>query len=147
MSKRIKDASQVSAAAKRVETEPDFVGKDRRFLVWRFGRLDHETEFGCQTLLSTDVRALEKELAAFQKEPIWRLRRNDWLKFIPANEMTRAGQEALATINKQEEGLWQLHLHQERWRVYGYYEEPEYFFLWWDGDKKVATGRSRRRTH
>jgi hypothetical protein len=146
MGKRVNDKSQIKTAPKRVEIEPDFSGKDRRFLVWRFGRLDHETEFGCQTLVSTDVKALEQELAVFQREPIWRLRRNEWLKFIPAKDMTRAGQEALQRINKQEEGLWQLHLHDERWRIYGYYEEPEYFFLWWDGGKKVATGRSRRRT-
>jgi hypothetical protein len=143
--KRVKGNTGKATAAKQVTEPPDSAAPSSKHLVWRFGRLDHETEFGCHTLLSTDVRALEKELEVFQEEPIWRLRALDWLKFIPIDEMTPAGQAALVRVNKQESGLWQLHLHSERWRIYGYFRDPEYYFLWWDGEKKVATGKSRKR--
>lgn len=59
--------------------------------------------------------------------------------------MTVDGRRRLAKINKQEDGLWQLHLKHKKWRVWGYFEDPEFFFLWWDSDHAVATGKSRKR--
>lgn len=113
--------------------------------MWRFGRLDHQGKFGCHTLLSADVRELEDELKAFQDEPIWSLRERDWLKFVEIEDMTSDGRRRLTQISKQETGLWQLHLARHKWRVWGYFDEPEFFFLWWDSGHGVATGRSRTR--
>jgi hypothetical protein len=93
-----------------------------------------------------DVPGLERELVAFQDEPIWSLRKKNWLKFVPGEDMTHDGQRRLTEVNPQEEGLWQLHLGQNKWRVWGYFEEPEFFFLWWDSNHGAATGKSRRRS-
>lgn len=131
-------------APKRV-VKPAGAAPHDRCLVWRFGRLDHETQFGCQTLPKAHVKELEGELAVFQGQPIPTLLDKRWLKFIPADDMTPDGQKELAKVSTQEEGLWQLHLHRHKWRIYGYFADPEFFFLWWDGDHDVATGRSRTR--
>ena len=147
MGKRIKGNTGKARAAKRVTQEPQPEGTDaQKFLVWRFGRLDHESRFGCQTLLRDDARELEAELAILQTETIDSLLRKRWLKFIRADEMTPDGQKALATVSrKQEEGLWQLHLKRYKWRIWGYFDKPEFFFLWWDSDHGVATGKWRHR--
>jgi hypothetical protein len=114
-------------------------------LVWRFGRLSHDGQFGCQTLALQDVPGLERELVTFQKMPIWELKMKGWLKFIGAEEMTAEGQQCFASLNSQDNGLWQLHLHRDKWRIWGYFETPEFFFLWWDSKHAVAVGRSRHR--
>ena len=143
MSKRIKGSTGSAKPKKRVIEEPATPSDGH--LVWRFGRLDHFGRFACQTLAGADVPALEQELVAFQSEPIWSLRRKHWLKFVPASDMTPDGQTGLSAINPQEDGLWQLHLHRYKWRIWGYFEDPEFFFLWWDSDHAVATGKSRNR--
>ncbi len=114
-------------------------------LVWRFGRLDHATQFNCQQLLAADSAELETELEVFQDEPIYMLKRKRWLKFIPVAEMTAKGQKALGEVNEQEEGLWQLHLLRHRWRIWGYFEDPEFYFLFWDLATTSPPGESRRR--
>ena len=143
MSKRIKGSTGSAHPTKRV-IEPPPEHRDHH-LVWRFGRLDHEGQFACQTLDSADVPDLEQELVRFQDEPIHSLRRKHWLKFVPIDEMTAEGRRRLAKVNQQEDGLWQLHLQRNKWRIWGYFEEPEFFFLWWDSDHGVAIGKSRRR--
>lgn len=130
---------------KRVTTPPEIAEPSLRYLVWRFGRLDHGGRFGCQQLVQVDAPRLERELVAFQSEPIWSLRRKRWLKFVPVADMTPDGQRRLAEVSEQEDGLWQLHLARDKWRVWGYFEDPEFFFLWWDNEHGVATGRSRSR--
>lgn len=147
MGKRIKGNTGKASAAKRITHEPETKSPDRhKYLVWRFGRLDHESEFGCQTLDGDDARELEKELAILQKESIASLHRKRWLKFIGRDEMTPKGRKALGVISKgQEEGLWQLHLKRYKWRIWGYFDDPEFFFLWWDSNHGVATGKWRRR--
>lgn len=143
--RNVKGSTGKARAAKRVTQPPPETPK-YRYLVWRFGRLDHKTGFSCGTLLRTDVRELERELAILQKEPISSLVKKRWLKFIGANEMTPNGRQALAEAsNKQEEGLWQLHLKRYKWRIWGYFEEPEFFFLFWDAGHEIATGKSRHR--
>ncbi len=59
--------------------------------------------------------------------------------------MTPKGQKALGEVSEQEEGLWQLHLGRNKWRIWGHYKEPEFFFLFWDPDHEIATGKSRHR--
>jgi hypothetical protein len=151
--KRISGKTGKTNATKRVTERPGVTESEwpgvtespSQYLVWRFGRLDHETEFGCHTLLGADARNLEGELEVFQQEKISVLRHKKWLKFIGEDDMTPAGRKALAEVNAQENGLWQLHLHRNKWRVWGYFEDPEFFFVWWDDNHDVATGRSRRR--
>jgi hypothetical protein len=145
VSKRIAGSTGKTKARKRVTGQPASAAPSSRYLVWRFGRLDYGTTFNCQKLLRTDVQGLESELASFQRVTIAALERKRWLKFIPAEQMTPEGRRALAEVNPQEEGLWQLHLLRYRWRVWGYFENPEFFFLWWDGDHAVATGKWRKR--
>jgi hypothetical protein len=143
--KRVKGNTGKAKATKRVIKQPDTGTPSDRYLVWRFGRLDHEGQFGCQNLPATDARGLEAEFAIFQKETISSLLHKRWLKFIDVDEMTPDGQEGLSKVNEQENGLWQLHLQRHKWRVWGYFEDPEFFFLWWDGHHGVATGHSRHR--
>lgn len=116
------------------------------YLVWRFGRLDHHTDFACLGLKESDVRELEEELAILQREKISELERKRWLKFIDRGDMTQAGQKALdKASHRQESGLWQLHLKRHKWRIWGYFDRPEFFFLFWDEDHAIATGKSRTR--
>jgi hypothetical protein len=142
--RNVKGSTGKARANKRVTKTPPVTPK-YRYLVWRFGRLDHETSFSCGALLHTDVRELEKELAILQREPISTLLGKRWLKFIGASEMTPEGQKALAEVSKQENGLWQLHLKRYKWRVWGYFDEPEFSFLFWDAGHEIATGKSRHR--
>src|SRR6266542_2997081 len=104
------------------------------YLIWRFGRLDLDStcKFSWQMLEACDVAELERELVKFQNWKISTLRRKGWLKFIGKESMKVEAQRRLAEINKLENGLWQLHLHRDKWRVWGYFEEPEFYFLWWD---------------
>ena len=113
--------------------------------MWQFGQLDHEGEFGWHHLALEDVEELEQEVVAFQNDPIHELRRKGWLKFIRIEDMTAAAQKRLRTVNRQENGLWQLHLARYKWRIWGYFEDPRFSFLWWDRDHAVASGRSRQR--
>ena len=108
MSKRIRGGTGPAKPKKRVTTAPAVVAPSAGYLIWRFGRLDHGGEFGCQTLLHADVKGLESELEAFQRDPIYSLQRKGWLKFVRAEDMTHAGRQRLANISKQENGLWQL---------------------------------------
>jgi hypothetical protein len=114
-------------------------------LVWRFGRMDLEGQFGCHLLRFDDVGELETELKTFQEEPIWALRKRKWLKFVGIDEMTADGRRRLEAVNKQEDGLWQLHLGRYKWRIWGYFEDPEFYFFWWDNSHAVATGKWRNR--
>jgi len=143
VSKRIKGSTGAARPPKRVIEAPRESGY--RHLVWRFGRLDYEGQFACQTLDLADIPDLERELQAFQREPIHSLRQRHWLKYIPGDEMTSDGRKRLAEVSEQEDGLWQLDLQRNKWRIWGYFEDPEFYFLWWDGGHAVATGRSRRR--
>jgi hypothetical protein len=143
--KRISSKDGKGKPAKRVTEQPGIAEPSHRRLIWRFGRLDHDTAFGCQHLLSTDVRELEKELETFQEELISALRQKRWLKFVPVDDMTQAGQKALSAVNDKEEGLWQLHLLRYKWRIWGYFEDPEFFFVFWDCNHNIATGTSHRR--
>lgn len=114
-------------------------------LVWRFGRLDHETRFGCQTLQRDEAQEVEAELRTFQDATIADLRRKRWLKLITVADMTPDGKKALEQVAANEEGLWQLHLNRHKWRIWGFFEEPEFFFVFWDANHDMATGRSRQR--
>jgi hypothetical protein len=135
------------AKKKRVPTGPAAEPAEERFLVWQFGKLDHSGPFCCSNLALPEVPVLEKELAEFQSEPIGSLRRKRWLKFIEVQDMAREAQGRLGEISQaQEDGLWQLHLAHDKWRVWGYFDTPHFTFLWWDGDHAVATGRSRHRS-
>lgn len=147
MSRRVKGDTGRRKPKKRVTTSPEAAAPPSNgFLVWRFGRLDHAGAFGCNTLAAGDVEGLEKELVAFQREPIYALRAKKWLKFVPIEDMTPDGRKRLFQISdNQGDGLWQLHLGRWKWRVWGYFEDPEFFFLWWDSAHTVATGRSRKR--
>ncbi len=144
--KRVKARRSSHRAKKRATTDPEIAQPTNRHLVWRFGKLDHEGQFGWQTLALDQVQELEREIVDFQQAPIYELRKKNWLKFIGADEMTPAGRERLSELNDQENGLWQLHLARHKWRVWGYFEEPEFSFVWWDCEHAVATGRSRHRT-
>ncbi|HEY4809898.1 MAG TPA: hypothetical protein VIH71_02455 [Solirubrobacteraceae bacterium] len=143
--KRVSGKDGKDKATKRVTERPGITEPSDRHLVWRFGRLDHDTAFRCQNLLNTDVREVEKELETFQGELISALRQKRWLKFIPAGDMTQAGQRALWEVNDKEEGLWQLHLLRYKWRIWGYFEDPKFFFVFWDCNHDIATGNSRTR--
>lgn len=142
--KNVKGSAGSAKATKRVTKAPPATPR-YRYLIWRFGRLDHKTQFNCGNLLRTDVQELEKELAILQKEPISSLVAKRWLKFIGVTDMTPNGRKALAEVSKQEDGLWQLHLKRYKWRIWGFFEEPEFFFLFWDAGHGVATGKSRHR--
>lgn len=144
MAKQVRGGGTTVKVAKKVSSEPQPEHADR-YLVWRFGRLDHEGTFACGTLDPSHVANLEHELTQFQSEPIWSLRKKKWLKFVPASDMTAAGQGRLSEINDQEDGLWQLHLTRDKWRVWGYFDDPEFFFVWWDSGHAVATGKSHNR--
>jgi hypothetical protein len=114
-------------------------------IVWRFGRLDKEGEFGWQNLSEDCLVDLERELEEFQSRPLSVLRRElKWLKYIGSTEMAPAAQKRLSQIANKETGLWQLHLGHDRWRVWGYFEDPEYYFVWWDPDHLVCPGKYRR---
>jgi hypothetical protein len=145
--KQVRGRSAPTRATKRVTREalPDTETTPNKFLVWRFGQLDHEGEFGWQKLEPAQVQELEEEMVIFQQTPIYELIRLRWLKFIGTSEMTIAGQTRLATVSPQEDGLWQLHLQRHLWRIWGYYEEPEFTFLWWDSRHEVCVGASRHR--
>ena len=144
MRTRVKGNTGRARPTKRVIDAPPSETPER-YLVWRFGRLDHDGKFASLTLARSDVPDLERELVAFQDESIDALLKRRWLKFVPVSDMTRDGQQRFGEINKQEEGLWQLHLGRNKWRVWGYFERPEFFFLWWDSEHAVATGKSRNR--
>jgi hypothetical protein len=88
--------------------------------------------------------AWSRSLSVFRTSRSTR-RRKHWLKFVPIDEMTAEGRRRLAKVNEQEDGLWQLHLQRNKWRIWGYFEEPEFSFLWWDSDHGVAIGKSHRR--
>jgi hypothetical protein len=144
--KRIKGKDgKAASGSKRVIVATEKEPPDRH-LIWQFGRLDYATVFGCHRLRSEDAQELEHELTTFQGKLISTLRRKDWLKFVPIEDMTPDGRKALAQINKQESGLWQLHLHKYKWRVWGYFDHPKFYFLFWDAGHGIATGRSRRRS-
>jgi hypothetical protein len=146
VSRRVKGGTGRRKPKKRVTTSPEVAAPSDGFLVWRFGRLDHDGAFGCNTLAADDVKGLETELVAFQMQPIYALRAKKWLKFVPIGDMTLDGRKRLSQISDdQEDGLWQLHLGRWKWRVWGYFEDPEFFFLWWDSRHTVATGKSRNR--
>lgn len=145
--KRIRGTRASRHATKRVTEEPGITTPSQDRLVWRFGRLDHDGDFGWHTLELCDVKGLEREITSFQEIPIQELLRLDWLKFIPAKDMTMDGRNRLVEISSEgsdDEGLWQLHLHRDKWRVWGYFDDPEFSFLWWDKHHAVATGASRR---
>jgi hypothetical protein len=142
--KRVKGNTGKSKATKKVTQSPS-PPADQRYLIWRFGRLDYGGLFACRTLAPVDAPGLEQELVVFQQHPIYKLLEHNWLKFISTEEMTADGRKRLLEVNPQESGLWQLHLHRDKWRIWGYYEPPEFCFLWWDSTHGVATGRSRSR--
>lgn len=142
--KRVKGKTGKGRPERRVTEEA--APKDERHIVWRFGRLHHAVPFGCQTLVAERAQDLERELCHFQDEPIYSLRRKGWLKFVRKSDMTRKGQQAVASASPQEDGLWQLHLHRDKWRIWGFFEAPNFFFLFWDPDHEIATGKSRKRS-
>ncbi len=144
MKRQVKGKTGPTKPTKKVPKGPPSEPSDR-YLVWRFGKMDWNGDFGCDKLGLVDAPELEQELAAFQAEPIWSLRKKNWLKFISVQDMTTEGRQRLAEVNQQEDGLWQLHLNRYKWRVWGYFEDPEFSFVWWDSDHGVATGKSRNR--
>lgn len=144
--KRVKGNTGKARPTKQIAEAPAVSLPSARHLVWRFGRLDHTTSFSCQTLLRADAEELERELAEFQDETIPALKSKRWLKYINRREMTPDGRSALAEVSQDEEGLWQLHLKRHKWRIWGYFDDPEFFFVFWDCDHNIATGKSRTRS-
>jgi hypothetical protein len=132
--------------ARRVELSAPLPEPTNRYLNWRFGRLDHDGRFSCRTLArltEEELKILERHLLTFQATPIWELEKEHVLKFIGTRDMTPAGRERLAVVSPQENGLWQLRVPHDKWRIWGYFENPDFTFLWWDGLHEVAVGRSR----
>lgn len=107
--------------------------------------MDLDGDFSWLGLTSECVAELEQELATFERKSIDELRRLRWLKHIPVREMTVDAQRRLRAISAELEGLWQLHLSRHRWRVWGWFEDPMFYVVWWDPNHNVCTGNSRKR--
>lgn len=116
-----------------------------RHLSWRFEGVDYGGTWGWLNLQSSDAKDLNAELVQFEREQIYVLKRRRWLKFIPMKDMRPGVEDRLREIGREDEGLWQLHLSRNKWRVWGFYEEPVFYILWWDSRHDVCTGRSRQR--
>lgn len=109
------------------------------------GRLDKDGLFSWLKLEPGDVAQLENELVAFEERTLAELRRLRWLKLIPLDDMTVKGQSRLQEISDEKEGLWQLHLAYGKWRIWGYFEDPAFYIVWWDPNHDVCTGKSVKR--
>jgi hypothetical protein len=116
-------------------------------LVWRFGQLDHDGDFGWHNLTLDCVQELERQLENFQSTPIHVLEKDKRLKFVEIGDMTPVAQVRLriVAVGIGLEGLTELRLGFKRWRIWGHFQDPQFSFLWWDPDHKVATGAARRR--
>jgi hypothetical protein len=134
-------------AAKRVPSAkpPDPSGE--LFIGWRFEQIDFESEWGWRTMSPACTERLRQELVTFEKEPLRTLKDKRWVKFIPIREMVYGAKDRLEEIGRDDEGLWQLHLGYDKWRVWGFLDEGSgaFYFLWWDPDHGVATGKCRNR--
>lgn len=109
--------------------------------------MDFEGTWGWAKLVSVDCERLHQELQAFEDETLAFLKQRRWLKLIPPQDMTQGAVRRLRELGRDDpEGLWQLHLAHDKWRVWGFLEEPLFYVLWWDPDHSVATGKSRSRS-
>lgn len=120
------------------------------YLVWRLGRLNKEGAFSWLDLSPDAIAALETELVEFENRPLHELKNLRWLKFIEAEEFTPKGRRAFSEIADKRmggdtEGLWQLHLATSRWRIWGHFEDPMFYVVWWDPDHDACTGKSVKR--
>jgi hypothetical protein len=116
-----------------------------RFIVWRMGQLDLEGTFSWLKLGAADVAQLERELVEFETKTLNELKHLRWLKLIPVSDMTPDGKRRFNEISAEPEGLWQLHLAYGKWRVWGHFEDPSFYIVWWDPNHAVCTGKSVNR--
>lgn len=120
---------------------------DRDRLTWRLAQIDFDGEWGWANLASGDCQRLHQEMDAFESEKLATLRQKKWVKVIPPKDMVNAARKRLREIGRDDpEGLWQLHLGHNKWRVWGFLEGSTFYVLWWDPDHSVATGKSRTRS-
>lgn len=130
---------------KRVPAAPPVETFDDRCLGWRTGQIDFQGEWGWAKLDPADAPRLRQELVAFEGESLQVLKDKRWVKFISTKEMDYKARDRLAEIEKDDEGLWQLHLAFSKWRVWGFLDGAVFYFLWWDPTHSVATGKCRNR--
>jgi len=108
-------------------------------------QLDFGGEWGWSKLDPADASELRQQLVDFEQVELWKLRKANWVKFISTTEMDHKAGDRLKEIGKDDDGLWQLHLHSHKWRVWGFLEKACFYFLWWDPKHSVATGKCRNR--
>lgn len=132
---------------------PDDAGPPKPdYIVWRMGRLIKAGDFSWLDLDTGLIAALESELVEFETRPLHELKQLKWLKFIESDEFTPKGQKAFDRISDKRmggdtEGLWQLHLATGRWRIWGHFEDPMFFMVWWDPEHEACTGKSVSRRY
>jgi hypothetical protein len=144
--KKVRDRKPKGKATKRVASAAVAEVKDERYLGWRVAEVDFGGAWGWANMAPGDMERLRHELVEFEKEPIWSLKRKRWLKLIPVDDMKQGASDRLTEIDREDDGLWQLHLLHHKWRVWGFLEGATFFFLWWDPDHTVATGACRNRS-
>jgi hypothetical protein len=126
--------------------EPEVPAKPVR-LTWGLAQVDFDGEWGWRKLVGEDCERLHREMDAFESEQLVTLRKKRWVKLIPPKDMVNDAQKRLKEIGRDDpEGLWQLHLAHNKWRVWGFLEDSTFYVLWWDPDHSVATGKSRTRS-
>ncbi len=144
--KKVKRKAPKKRASKRVlhaaASEP---GDGERHIAWRMGQIDFTSEWGWQNLDPADAEELKQELVVFEREPLRTLKDKRWVKFIPTKDMEHRAAERLHELERDEEGLWQLHLSRHKWRVWGFLEDASFHIFWWDPEHNVCTGHSRTR--
>jgi len=125
------------------EPEPE----EQRLLAWRMARVDLDEEWGWRKLDAADLEQLHRLLTEYETTPLHKLRHDERIREIPVEDICPEAQERLARLEQEDiEALHELRLGHHNWRAWGILDRSTFYFLWWDPEHTVCTGRDRARS-
>lgn len=110
-----------------------------RCIVWRFGDVDHDGDWGFDTLPTKDVVDLLQKLGSFETMKLKNLFAGDSQhgKHYDPTELPPAAQKRLAALKRDDETqISRVRLSGKK-RLYGFMRENVFYALWWDPEHKV----------
>jgi hypothetical protein len=70
----------------------------------------------------------------------------DRIRPIPVEDIAIAAQARLGALEQDDlEELWELRFGYTDWRAWGVLDRSTFYFLWWDPNHTVCTGKDRAR--
>lgn len=116
-----------------------------RCIVWRFGNVDHDGEWGLDTIPSDDVVDLVKKLGSFETMKIKDLfaAGSQHGKHYDPAEMPSGAQKRLAELRRDDETQISRVRLSGRKRLYGFMREHVFYAVWWDPKHQVWPSMKR----